>query len=83
MFQCRRPIRAKLMMPPRRPLFWYRHHSAEPDPFSGMVIEPMSEAWRRSPDKPWVLEPKALPAFIENARTQITVSDQRLAAFDT
>ena len=32
--------------------------------FPGRFIERMSPAWRRSPDRPWVLEPKALASFI-------------------
>lgn len=47
--------------------------------YPGWFIEPMSDAWRRSPDKPWVLEPKALPAFIEHAPTRIEQSDLKLA----
>lgn len=49
--------------------------------FPGWYIEPMSAAWRRSPEKPWVLEPKALPAFIENEPDRIAESDLSLAAF--
>lgn len=49
--------------------------------FPGWYVEPMSEAWRTSADHPWVLEPKALPGFIENERRSITESDLKLAAY--
>ena len=40
----------------------------------------MSPAWRRSPELPWVLEPKALASFIEQEPQDITESELRLAA---
>jgi hypothetical protein len=49
--------------------------------FPGWFVEPMSSAWRVSPDKPWVLEPKALPAFIENEPKRIMDGDLKLAAY--
>ena len=49
--------------------------------FPGWYVEPMSDVWRASPDKPWVLEPKALPGFIENERPGIAESDLKLAAY--
>ena len=48
--------------------------------FPGRFIERMSPAWRRSPDRPWVLEPKALASFIEHEPQAIPDSDLRLAA---
>ena len=42
--------------------------------FPGWFVEPMSEAWKRSADNPWVLEPKALPTFIENESVQFPAS---------
>ena len=49
--------------------------------FPGGFVEPMSESWKSSSDRPWVLEPKALPEFIENARERISEGDVALAAF--
>ncbi|MGH8226529.1 MAG: nuclease-related domain-containing protein [Steroidobacteraceae bacterium] len=49
--------------------------------YPGWFVEPMPEAWRKSPDRPWVLEPKALPTFIEHEPTRITESDCKLAAY--
>ena len=48
--------------------------------FPGRFIERMSPAWRRSPERPWVLEPKALASFIEHEPQSIAESDLRLAA---
>jgi hypothetical protein len=47
--------------------------------FPGRFIERMSPAWRRSPERPWVLEPKALGSFIEHEPQSIEESDLRLA----
>ena len=47
--------------------------------FPGRFIERMSPAWRRSPDRPWVLEPKALASFIEHEPQAIAESDLKLA----
>jgi hypothetical protein len=49
--------------------------------FPGWWVEPMSAQWKRDPGKPWVLEPKALPAFIENEPETIAESDVALVAF--
>lgn len=49
--------------------------------FPGWFVEPMSNAWRMSPDKPWVLEPKALPSFIQNEPRRIVDSELNLAAY--
>lgn len=49
--------------------------------FPGWFVEPMSSGWRNSPDKPWVLEPKALPGFIGNEPKRIADSDLKLAAY--
>lgn len=49
--------------------------------FPGWFVEPMSEAWKSVPDKPWVLEPKALPEFIEHTGERISEGDVALAAF--
>lgn len=49
--------------------------------YPGWFVEPMSAAWRRSADKPWVLEPKALPAFIEHEVTRVAETDVKLAAY--
>lgn len=49
--------------------------------FPGWFVEPMSDAWRRSPGKPWVLEPKALPGFLENEPQHIADTDLKLAAY--
>jgi Nuclease-related domain len=49
--------------------------------FPGWFVEPMTSTWRMSPHKPWLLEPKALPAFIGNEPKRITDSDLRLAAY--
>ena len=49
--------------------------------FPGWFVEPMSSAWRKSAEKPWALEPKALPGFIENEPKRITDSDLKLAAY--
>ena len=48
--------------------------------FPGWFVEPMSSAWRMS-DKPWVLEPKALPAFIKNEPKRVSDTDMKLAAY--
>lgn len=48
--------------------------------FPGRFIERMSPTWRRSPERPWVLEPKALASFIEHESQTIPESDLRLAA---
>jgi Nuclease-related domain len=48
--------------------------------FPGWFIERMSPAWRRTPELPWVLEPRALAAFIEREPQKITESELRLAA---
>lgn len=49
--------------------------------FPGWWVEPMSTQWKRDPAKPWVLEPKALPAFIENEPETLAETDVALAAF--
>jgi len=49
--------------------------------FPGWQIERMSEAWKRNPELPWVLEPKALPSFIEHDAGRIEMSEVALAAF--
>ncbi len=41
----------------------------------------MSREWKNSAELPWVLEPKALLAFIENERTRVPDSDVALAAY--
>ena len=48
--------------------------------FPGWWVERMSEAWKRS-DLPWVLEPKALPAFIASLPTRFEDADVKLASF--
>lgn len=47
--------------------------------FPGWFVEPMSSAWRRSPELPWVLAPRGLPKFIEQEPPQIPHSDVKLA----
>lgn len=47
--------------------------------FPGRFIERMSPTWRRSPDRPWVLEPKALASFIEHEPQSIEETDLRQA----
>jgi hypothetical protein len=49
--------------------------------FPGWWVEPMSARWRQDPGTPWVLEPKALPAFIENEPETIGDTDVAMAAF--
>ena len=49
--------------------------------FPGWFVEPMNNAWRMSAEKPWVLEPKALPRFIESEPKAIGASDLKLAAY--
>lgn len=49
--------------------------------FPGWWVEPMSAQWKRDSDKPWVLEPKALPAFIQNEPETIAESDVAMAAY--
>jgi len=49
--------------------------------FPGWWVEPMSAQWKRDPGKPWVLEPKALPAFIENEPETLADGDVAMAAF--
>lgn len=49
--------------------------------FPGWFVEPMNNAWRMSAEKPWVLEPKALPRFIESEPQRIEHSDLKLAAY--
>lgn len=46
--------------------------------FPGWFVEPTAEA--RNSDV-WVLNPKALPSFVENSRAQLGTDDQKLAAF--
>jgi hypothetical protein len=46
--------------------------------FPGWYVEPMDEATK---SQAWVLEPKALPAFIENEAAMIAASDVALAAY--
>jgi hypothetical protein len=48
--------------------------------FPGWFVEPMSAAWRAA-GLPWVLEPKALPKFIECEPEQFAAEDVRLAAY--
>lgn len=45
--------------------------------FPGRFIDRMSPAWRRSPEQPWVLEPKALRSFIEHEPLSIEESKLR------
>ena len=49
--------------------------------FPGWFIEPMSKAWLMTHDKPWVLEPRALPGFIGNEPQKIADADVKLAAY--
>ena len=49
--------------------------------FPGWWVEPMSVEWKRSPNKPWVLEPKALPGFIEHEPQAVAPSDVSMAAY--
>lgn len=49
--------------------------------FPGWWVEPMSAQWKRDSGKPWVLEPKGLPGFIENEPETIAPSDVAMAAF--
>jgi hypothetical protein len=49
--------------------------------YPGWLIEPMRSEWCKNADKPWVLEPKALPAFIENEPHRIAATDVKLAAY--
>jgi hypothetical protein len=44
-------------------------------------VEPMDAQWKRDSGKSWVLEPKALAAFIENEPETIAESDVALAAY--
>jgi hypothetical protein len=46
----------------------------------GWFIEPMSPAWRRSPELPWVLPPSGLRSFIEHEPRRISESDLALAS---
>jgi hypothetical protein len=48
--------------------------------FPGWFVEPMSAAWR-SASLPWVLEPKALPKFIQHQPQYLAREDVRLAAY--
>jgi hypothetical protein len=48
--------------------------------FPGWFVEPMSAAWP-SAGLPWVLEPKALPTFIECEPERFAAEDVRLAAY--
>ena len=48
--------------------------------FPGWFVEPMPPAWKQA-GLPWVLEPKALPSFIENEPTGLDESDVKLAAY--
>ena len=41
----------------------------------------MTAAWRRSAEKPWLLERKSLPAFIDAEPERIVEFDLKLAAF--
>ena len=47
--------------------------------FPGWFVEPMSAVWKQA-GMPWVLEPKALPRFIENEPSQFEERDVKLAA---
>jgi len=49
--------------------------------FPGWFVEPMSREWKSDRTKPWVLEPKALPAFIEHEPETIEPSEVKLAAY--
>jgi hypothetical protein len=49
--------------------------------FPGWWVEPMSQNWKQSADKPWVLSPRALPSFIQNSHAQISEEDVNLAAY--
>jgi hypothetical protein len=46
--------------------------------FPGWFVEPIDAATR---ELAWILEPKALPSFVENEPTRLAESDIRLAAF--
>ncbi len=48
--------------------------------FPGWFVEPMPDAWKQA-GMPWVLEPKALPAFIQNEPSQWVRSEVKLAAY--
>jgi hypothetical protein len=48
--------------------------------FPGWWVEPMSQAWKQS-DLPWVLEPKALPAFMGALPMSFEDADVKLASF--
>jgi hypothetical protein len=45
------------------------------------LIERMSDTWKRNSDLPWVLEPKALPSFIEHEPAMLSPSDVALASY--
>ena len=49
--------------------------------FPGWLVEPMSQRWKSDASLPWVLEPKALPSFIENEPEQMKLTDVTLAAY--
>jgi hypothetical protein len=49
--------------------------------FPGWFVQPMPLMWRQDASMPWVLEPKALPAFIEQEPVSLGVSDVSLAAY--
>lgn len=46
--------------------------------FPGWWVEPLPAEQRK---QLWVLEPKALPKFIENAKTQLSLEDAKLCAY--
>jgi hypothetical protein len=48
--------------------------------YPGWLIEPMDTVWRCDVQKPWVLEPKALPAVIQREPMRFSESDVKLAA---
>jgi len=47
--------------------------------FPGWWVEPMSQRWKAS--NPWVLEPKALPAFMRAEPARLSSADVTLIAF--
>lgn len=47
--------------------------------FPGWFVAPMTDEWKRT--QPWVLAPKALPAFIDREPQRLDESEVRMAAF--
>jgi hypothetical protein len=48
--------------------------------FPGWRVSPMDPAWRRTPELPWVLEPKALAGAIAREPARVAAGDLSLAA---